>query len=369
MTSTERLLAVLCGRTPDRVPISTYELVGPNPLAWENSQESYRPLMDLIRQHTDCLYMTGVWPTDPAGARGMRVEKWDEGDQHFSKTTCESPTRTLTMINSWTDGLNTVWCRKHWCQDLDDLKAMMSRPFEIGPVDFSPLATAYSDLQDHKGLPLVSIGDPLCQVSELFEFGEFTVLAMTETATILKYIQQAHERTTVCLARVLEGKVKNAVFRICGPEYATPPYLPPELFAKFVSPFASQYVHMIRQAGAFSRIHCHGKIARVLDEIKGIGPDAIDPVEPIPDGDIDVKDVKAAIGRQICLMGGIELKYLEMADETFIRALTREIMAQGKPGRRFVIMPTAAPINVPLSPNTERNYRAFIQTALEIGGY
>lgn len=38
-------------------------------------------------------------------------------------------------------------------------------------------------------------------------------------------------------------------------------------------------------------------------------------------------------------------------------------------GGGFILMPTAAPINVPLSPATEENYRAFIEAGLEFGGY
>ena len=40
-----------------------------------------------------------------------------------------------------------------------------------------------------------------------------------------------------------------------------------------------------------------------------------------------------------------------------------------KKGGRYVIMPTAAPINVPLSPITERNYGIFIEAALKYGNY
>jgi hypothetical protein len=32
-------------------------------------------------------------------------------------------------------------------------------------------------------------------------------------------------------------------------------------------------------------------------------------------------------------------------------------------------MPTASPIDVPLSPRTEENYRAFIEAGLEYGEY
>jgi len=36
MNSRERLLVALNGQMPDRVPISTYELVGHNSRSWEN---------------------------------------------------------------------------------------------------------------------------------------------------------------------------------------------------------------------------------------------------------------------------------------------------------------------------------------------
>ena len=56
MTSKERLLAVLKGNIPDRVPVSAYELNGWNYDSFENKEPSYKKLMDLIREKTDCLY-------------------------------------------------------------------------------------------------------------------------------------------------------------------------------------------------------------------------------------------------------------------------------------------------------------------------
>lgn len=48
MTSKERLLKVLNGEIPDRVPISTYELCGFNSKSFENNKPSYKGLMDYI---------------------------------------------------------------------------------------------------------------------------------------------------------------------------------------------------------------------------------------------------------------------------------------------------------------------------------
>ena len=58
MNSRERLLKCIRHEPIDRVPISTYELVGWNNDAWENKEPSYRKLMNAIREYTDCVYMT-----------------------------------------------------------------------------------------------------------------------------------------------------------------------------------------------------------------------------------------------------------------------------------------------------------------------
>ena len=50
-------------------------------------------------------------------------------------------------------------------------------------------------------------------------------------------------------------------------------------------------------------------------------------------------------------------------------AEVRKIMDQAKDGGGFLLIPTAGPINVPLSPKTEANYRAFIDAGLEFGRY
>ena len=370
MNSTERLLACLAGQIPDRVPISTYELVGWNDRAWENREPSYARLMEFIREHTDCMYMCGVGvPNARGGEIRTTAERWDEGDQHVTRTVTHAAGRELVSVRSHSDAVKTTWCREHPVKDLADLKAYLDLPWAPGEADFTGLEKAWGDLGQARGLPLVSIGDPLCELAEAFEFGNFTVHAITETAAITAALDRLHERYVERLRRILAGPVRNVIFRICGPEYATPPYLPPELFARFVVPYDGVYVRMIRQAGAFARIHCHGKVARVLGMIAEMGADSLDPLEPPPDGDIDLAGLKRAVGDRLCLMGGIELKHLEARDGPFVEDLVRGLIADGKPGGRYVIMPTAAPINLPLSPRAEANYIRFIETALEAGRY
>jgi hypothetical protein len=60
---------------------------------------------------------------------------------------------------------------------------------------------------------------------------------------------------------------------------------------------------------------------------------------------------------------------LERGTPAEVERAVRECMVAAKPGGRYVIMPTAAPIGVPLARQTEDNYVRFIDTALQCGQY
>ena len=65
----------------------------------------------------------------------------------------------------------------------------------------------------------------------------------------------------------------------------------------------------------------------------------------------------------------IKIEFEERTYSDGVEELVRDIMAAGKPHGRFIIMPTAAPIDISLAQKTERNYIRFIETALETGRY
>ncbi len=365
MDSRERLLRTLRRQPTDRVPISTYELVGWDPDSWENQQPAYRRLMDAIRAQTDCMYMLGFAAPNPAAR--ITTQEWDEGPHHYRREILHTPRGDLTATSRQDPGLNTVWRSERFLKSDEDVARYLSQPIELGPVDLSPFARAQAHL-DGKGIPLISLADPICIVAELFEFGEFTVRAFSQPAQIIALLEHVAPAVYAHLDYLLAGGV-GPLFRICGPEYVTPPYLPPSLFERFVVAYTQPMVERIHAHGAYARIHCHGRIRRVLPMIVAMGADALDPVEAPPSGDITLAEVKRLYGDRLCLMGNIQLRDLETAAPEEMRRIVREAMAAGKPGGGFVVMPTAAPINADLSPVTERNYLILIETALECGAY
>ena len=279
----------------------------------------------------------------------------------------ETPTGDLTSTHRVYDNLYTTWQTEHWCKTIDDVNKMLSVPFEPIKYDASDYDRIKKEVGD-RGIIMSGAADPAYLAMELMEFGEATVWVMTETEHFAETVEEIHRRNMKNLENMLKCKTVD-LYRICGPEYLTPPYLPPKFFKRFVTPYLKEMTDLIHKYGGLVRIHCHGKINKVIDEILSCGADALDPCEAPPDGDITLRELKERANGKLCLFGNIQLKSLEHAGVSEIRDIVRSCMDDAKKGGGFVIMPTAAPINIPLSQKTEENYYAFIETALEYGKY
>jgi hypothetical protein len=373
MTSRERILRTLHRQPVDRVPLSTYELVGFNPDSFENLAPSYRRLMDKIREDTDSFYMWGWEPWADSGLWTRRTETLSDGSTQ-THACLRTPRGDLTQTTRSMPGVHTVWTTEHLLKTVEDIDLYLSVMPELYQIDDRKVAAAREDyaraeerVGDH-GVVMSNGGDPSYPVAELFEFGAFTLMCYQHRDRILEMID-AFTPPILEHYRITAEEGFGALHRLCGPEYYTPPYLPPECFREMVVPGARAAARLLREGGIFLRLHCHGRIREVLPMILDIGAQGVDPIEPPPDGDITLAEVKARYGADLVLFGNTELKVLETAEPEEVRALVKQQMDAAKAGGGYVMMPTAAPINEPLSPRTERNYFAWIDAGLEYGGY
>ena len=378
-TSRQRLLTALSGGVPDRVPINTYELAGRNSLDWYNIQPSYRGLMDFIRAHTDCItnwnprtatdrytceerFLCSDFPVE------METRKETVGEFERTTSICHTPQGDLQSVTQTTPDIYTTWRVEHWCKTLADVDKALSVPYQPADYDAADFARVRAELEDH-GLVMASIGDPAYLAADLMSFQDYLMWASLETTHFARTVDILAGRVMENLRRQLDCCVVD-VYRIVGPEYFTPPYLSPAMFKRFIVRHVTEMTRLIQARGGKVRLHCHGRIGRVLDMILETGCDGLDPCEPPPDGDIALDEVKRrCLEKGVSVWGNIELKLLEQGTPDEVRAEVRRIMSQAKEGGGFVLMPTAAPINLPLSPATETNYRVFIETGLEFGKY
>ena len=371
MTSRERLLCTLRGELPDRVPVSCYELVGYDTHNFCNREPSYHSLMEYIREKTDCMAMwnpgSNLKFVQSSYDPHAEYERTETSDGYIVKTSLRTGSGTLTSQIRRINGIYTTWQTEHLCKDSDDIEQLMSLPFEAARFDASDAPRILNELGDH-GILMPSLEDAAYSVMSLMEFGESMVYVLTEEDHFAEMTKEMHRRIMINLKEMLET-TPGDMYRICGPEYLCPPYLPPRFFEKYMTPYLSDMVDLIHSYGRLVRVHCHGKIGKVIDMIVETGCDGIDPCEEIPDGDTTLEELKARVGDKICLFGSMQLKQLEACSREDVVRETKRMMLAGKPGGRFVIMPTAAPIDVPLKDKTRENYMAYIDTALEYASY
>lgn len=392
MTSKERLMAVLKHEMPDRVPISAYEMVAwnldaekrpftdnmqkyihdnitfPYMTGWQNHQYSYRPIMDYIRENTDCIFMIDVDTINTYTEEHTYIEQWTENESTHTKTTIVTPKGDLTKHFVVNKDVKAAWQTEPLIKTDEDIERYLSIPsHDLKPVNIEHIKKANESLGDN-GILMIDIEDPLCIAYSLFDFGEYTVKAYTDPKIFTKILDKAFEQQMYFLEDMLK-KGAGPLFRIVGCEVAAPPYLYPEHFHEYVCKYDKQMIRLIHDYGQYVRIHCHGRIKEVLPHFIEMEADAIDPVEAPPSGDIELAEVKRLYGDKLCLMGNLQLRDIDTLEPEEMKAIVKKCMEEGKKGGGFVIMPTATPIDIPLASTTERNLKIFIDTALEYGAY
>ncbi|MCX7050007.1 MAG: hypothetical protein NTX50_31550 [Candidatus Sumerlaeota bacterium] len=212
------------------------------------------------------------------------------------------------------------------------------------------------------GIVMMDTPDPLCIVADLFDMGGYTLMAVMRPDLFhraLEHCARCIQQRVEIFARALPGRL----WRIYGPEYASPPYLPPVLFREYVTRYDKPIIEAIHRTGGFARIHCHGRLREILDDIAAMGAAGLDPIEPPPQGDVSLRYVRETYGRQMALFGNLEARDIEnLPTEEFERKILQAI-AEGTAGegRGFCLMPSACPYGRRLPPLAMKNYEKMIE--------
>ena len=371
MKRKERLIATLKGQPVDRPAVSFYEINGldekindPDPFNIYNDS-SWIPLIELAREKTDRIVMRSV-PFDDDQVSPIdelsKIETTFEGGHRIQRTTIKAGKNNLTAVTRRDSDVNTVWQIEHLLKNLDDLIAFIEipRPFPVGKPDISGVLRAEAELGD-TGIVMIDTPDPLCMAASLFDLGTFSILATQEQV----WFQRLLELFAIELyykVNVISQALPHHLWRIYGPEYASPPYLSPKLFHKYVTSFDSEIVKLIHEHNGYARIHSHGNLRAILDEIVATDCDGLDPIEPPPQGDISLKEVKQRIGNKVVLFGNLEASDLEILPTEIFSQRILQALKEGceGEGRGFVLMPSSCPYGRELPIQALRNYERMV---------
>ena len=375
MTRRERLMNTFAGRSVDRPAVSFYEIDGirqdEHNLDEFNifNDSSWLPLLQLAREKTDLMVLTGVGIRDNGQVVGVvpdeciKITTTVTAKGEHVHTAIDVGDRVLTQTCFRERDIDTLWTPEHLIKNSDDLQAWIDLPefTPRGKVASAEVLQREARIGD-RGVVVIDTHDPLCMVAAMMDMEEYTIIALTEPELFKRSLDKAARYffwKTELVAAALPGRL----WRIFGPEYASPPYLPPYLFKEYAADYCTVMVNIIHKHGGYVRLHSHGMLKDVLDHIVGTGCVGLDPIEPPPQGDVELSYVRKNYGKDMVLFGNIEACWIEnMAPEKF-RSKVRQAIDEGTAGegRGFVLMPSSSPYGRTLPALAMKNYEIMIE--------
>lgn len=191
---------------------------------------------------------------------------------------------------------------------------------------------------------------------------------ITQRDLLREMLDVSFQRIMDNLTYLLENDV-GPLYYINGPEYAIPPLMSPRDLEEFVVQHDRQMVAKIHEYGKLTEIHCHGRVNRFLERFATIGTDGLNPLEPLPLGDVILGDAKRRVGHRMGLIGNIQYEDLAEASLDGVEALVRSAIREGGPGGGSILSLCAAPYEVPLPPRTAENLIHFMRMGRELASY
>jgi uroporphyrinogen-III decarboxylase len=139
-----------------------------------------------------------------------------------------------------------------------------------------------------------------------------------------------------------------------------------KFFDANILPYEKRLVDAIHEAGSFTVYHNCGRAVGLLPSYLLLGMTAWETVAEPPQGDNNLEQAKKAVGDRITLIGNLDqVDFLKTATPAEVEKRTRNLVETGKPGGRYIFACSDY-----LEPNTpHENVKAMVKAAKAAGRY
>lgn len=181
-------------------------------------------------------------------------------------------------------------------------------------------------------------GDATYGIPNGVNMTQFVADLYEKTDEMKRRADEMVDRTLERGKRLLDGGVDG--FALCS-DYClnTGPFLPPKMFAEFVTPYLARLVGAYRDMGAYVIKHTDGNIMPILDQLVGCKPHAIHSLD-CQAQDMDIKVIKEIAGDKVCLIGGVQCSLLQTGTEEEIVENCKYVLKHGMPGGGYIYSTT-----------------------------
>jgi len=305
MNDRQRILTLLSGGVPDRVPwfgdlaywAAAMEDRGEVPKDWQRTEDYYR----FHRELRVGFYLQGYWAFRTEVCGDVTIEERQDASARWRGIrtpvgTLEEEWRYLPASSSWAPYRHLVNspgdlpALRYWWEHLEYLpneeEARRRRPW----VEDLGVVLCY--------LPR----SPFMQLTVEFAGIANVVELWSQVPDELEETLQAMERSA---DRAAEVAVTVPADCLMIPENLSSEVIGRRFYDSYVRPWEEKWVARIRAAGKYSFIHMDGTLRGLLAQVGKVGYDCIEAVTPEPVGDVPVRDLRALAGPRSVLWGGL----------------------------------------------------------------
>lgn len=289
MTPRERVLTLLRGGTPDRVPwfgdLDYYagSLIGRSlrPADFKRSHA----YLDWHREFGLGFYLQGYSPFRTI-IEECKVSEWQDGHERHRRI--ETPRGTLHECWTWLPESFTEGPTEHLLKSADDLPAYL----------FMHEHTRYEPDYAFGHERMAVIGDIGVMLAYLPK-GPFMQMVALDAGimAVVEMLSDAPElfAETIDVVRASHNRAAEISLHspseiLMIPENLSSESVGPVLFEKFLRPYQEDWTKRIREVGKFSCMHLDGTLRGLIREECTVGFDFIEAMTPAPVGDLAVKD-------------------------------------------------------------------------------
>lgn len=380
MTARERILTVLRGGIPDRVPVVPF--IQEEYLAWaypgrqvldrvDTVVELARELrFDVIAKHNR--FMTPAFMMrDHLNWRVRRETKLEDGFW-VTRTEIATPNRSLTQetvkpdAGPATQGLMSA-TRKHLLEAPDDIDAFIRWLPDAESADIRDMRETAAGWRQRVGDLGVSAPWSWAGVfnyaSDLWGIENLMMAPYTDESLYHALMESLTAHMSAYNAPLAEGGADAVGLQ---GHIANARSVSPDYFMTFVYPYEKRLVDAIHAQGAFTVYHNCGCARAFYPCYRELGMTVWETVAEPPQGDNDLAEAKRVMGDRVCLLGNLDqLHFLKVATPAEVAAKAREIVRVGKPGGRYLFAASDfLEKNTPLE-----NVKAMLRAAEEEGTY
>ena len=384
----KRLCAAYRGERADRVPMIS-------PIGWSpdgdieshefgdwRDEENFRKVARLVQQHCDVMptYNAAKYPGVFAGTSYQRF--LEASPEYIEKLPpeklSEKRTRHTTLLHTpqgdlkWfydaDEGIFTQWDLHKPIQSTGDVEKMLSVPYKFE----SPDPSEYEPYREHRAsmgrdaIGGAGVNSCVAMLCGMMHYELLLEWIVTEPE-LVKLLADAWLERTGAKVDFLVSQGVGPFWHFNGVERAAPPVMGPKQWQELVVQYDGEVMRRIKQADPEARIHvhCHGKVGTLLDSFVEMGVDSTDPIEPPPQGDIDIADAKRKYQGKLTFFGNIEFLDMETKDPDEIEELVRHAIEDG--GKEHIVLdPSAGPHERPSDRFTANAVR-YIEAGLKYG--